>query len=63
VLPVNSYALSDALLEAGRPHSFVPIAGTAHHPADPKVDAAVWALIAAFLDSHLHFEHQGPLKP
>ncbi len=63
VLPVNSYALSDALLKAGRPHSFVPIAGTAHHPADPKVDAAVWALIAAFLDSHLRFEHQGPLKP
>ncbi|MBT9558601.1 MAG: prolyl oligopeptidase family serine peptidase [Myxococcales bacterium] len=63
VLPVNSYALSDALLKAGRPHSFIPIAGTAHHPTDPKVDAAVWGLIASFLDSHLHFEHQPVPSP
>ncbi len=46
---VHAIKMSDALLRAGRPHEFVPLAGSTHMVADPNVAKALHGRIMRFL--------------
>ncbi|HJL03046.1 MAG TPA: DPP IV N-terminal domain-containing protein [Polyangiaceae bacterium LLY-WYZ-15_(1-7)] len=46
---VHALKMSDALLRAGRPHEFVPLAGSTHMVADPAVAQALQGRIMDFL--------------
>jgi dipeptidyl-peptidase 4 len=49
----HSLKLADALFRAGRPFTFVPLAGVTHQVPDPTVRAQVWRCIVDFLFRHL----------
>ncbi len=53
VLFSHALRLSHALLRAGRPHEFVPLAGFTHMVADPVMAAAVHGRILGFFKRHL----------
>ncbi len=49
----HSLKISDALLRAGRPHDFLPLAGLTHSVADPLVTTRLYARIMSYLEEHL----------
>jgi dipeptidyl-peptidase-4 len=49
----HSLRLADALLRAGRPFSFLPLAGATHQVPDPVLRQRLWERIAGFLFEHL----------
>jgi dipeptidyl-peptidase-4 len=49
----HSLKLADALFRAGRPFTFLPLAGVTHQVPDPAMRARLWQRIAGFLLEHL----------
>jgi dipeptidyl-peptidase-4 len=49
----HSLKLADALVRAGRPFDFLPLARVTHQLADPAIREAVWNRVATFLFQHL----------
>ncbi len=59
---VNSMALADALLRAGRPFDFLPLNGFTHMVHDAAVALALDERIAGFLTDHLKAPPQAPSR-
>ncbi|MDQ4005000.1 MAG: prolyl oligopeptidase family serine peptidase [Actinomycetota bacterium] len=55
-LIANALRLSQALTEAGRPHTFVPLSGITHRPNKPEVAENLLLLQVAFLKEALGLE-------
>ena len=51
---LHGVRLSDALFRAGRPHEFLPLAGSTHSVADPVVAQLLFHRMADFFRRHLH---------
>ena len=51
---LHGVRLSDALFRAGRPHEFLPLAGSTHSVADPTVAQLLFHRMADFFRHHLH---------
>lgn len=51
---LHGVRLSDALFRAGRPHEFLPLAGSTHSVADPVVAQLLFHRMADFFRHHLH---------
>ena len=51
---LHGVRLSDALFRAGRPHEFLPLAGSTHGVADPVVAQLLFHRMADFFRHHLH---------
>ncbi len=51
----HSLKLSQALLNAGKPHDFLPLVGTTHMIAEPLQNQRRWETIADFFRKHLGF--------
>ncbi|HEY0706535.1 MAG TPA: prolyl oligopeptidase family serine peptidase, partial [Polyangia bacterium] len=49
----HSLKLADALVRAGRPFEFLPLARVTHQLAEPAIREAVWNRVAEFLFRHL----------
>ncbi len=49
----HSLKLADALFRAGRPFSFLPLAGVTHQVPDPMMRERLWRQITDFLFAHL----------
>jgi len=49
VYAAHSLRMSKALMEAGRPHSFIPLSGITHRPTDPAAAEAMLQIEVDFL--------------
>jgi dipeptidyl-peptidase-4 len=49
VYAAHSLRMSKALMEAGRPHSFIPLSGITHRPTDPAASEAMLEIEVDFL--------------
>jgi len=50
---MHTLKLVDALLRAGQPFDFVPLAGFTHMVAEPEVVERMWSLIVNYFEQHL----------
>jgi dipeptidyl-peptidase-4 len=61
VYVANTLALSKALMEAGRPHTVLPLSGITHAPLDPAVAENLLMLQVRFLRDALGMRDRDPL--
>lgn len=63
VLFVHALKMSNALLRAGKPHDFVPLAGLTHMLAEAEMVEHLYARIIAFFRQHLGAPSPAPTPP
>ena len=63
VYVAHSLRMTKALMEAGRPHSMIPLSGITHRPVDPAAAEAMLQIEVDFLHRALARSRGGPTPP